>query len=81
MTNKKVKLKIESATLGHETVSLAMSEAISRVDQEVNHRGKWLYCDGRYTAVDVATSDGKKRLADTLASATDVTLAGTLLGG
>jgi hypothetical protein len=80
-TQEKITLKIESAIHGHETQTYTMQEAISRVEVEVTQRGKWLYCDGKYTNVDVADAQGKARLTETLRSAKDITLAGTLLGG
>ena len=78
---KKISMKIESNVLGHETVCVPMSQAINRIETETSENGKWLYCDGRYTATDTATSEGKARLMETLDKASDVTLAGTLLGG
>lgn len=80
-TQDKVTLKIESAIHGHETICVSVNEAMNRIGQEVTERGKWLYCDGNFTNVDVADGQGRARLSETLRSAKDITLAGTLLGG
>jgi len=76
-----ITLKIESAIHGHQTLTMPVSEAVDKVCQETEQHGKWLYCDGKYTNVDIATADGRTRLQETLQSAKDVVLAGGLLGG
>ena len=81
MKEKEITLKIESAEKGHETVCLPMSKAVSRIEQETEQNGKWLYCDGRYTQTDIATDEGRTRLMSALAQASDITLAGMLQGG
>ena len=78
---KQVTLKIESAIKGHETITLSVNEAVSRIEQETTESQKWLYCDGRFTQVDTADHNGMARLKETLSQAKDITLAGTLLGG
>lgn len=78
---KEITLKIESAIKGHETLTIPVSQAIDRIGQEAENNAKWLYCDGKYTNVDVATQEGRERLQETLENAEDITLAGTLLGG
>ena len=78
---KEITLKIESATKGHETLTIPVSEAVDRVGTEVSENGKWLYCDGKFVSVDIVDSGAKARLSETLSQAKDITLAGTLLGG
>lgn len=76
-----VTIKIESSVKGHETLTIPIAQAMDRIGQETEHNGKWLYCDGNYINVDTATQEGRSRLQETLASAKEITLAGTLLGG
>jgi len=76
-----VTLKIESSVYGHQTKTLPMMEAVCEVEKQTHEQGKWLYIDGRYTAVDTANDESRKALTETLRSARDITLASTLLGG
>ena len=79
--NKIVEIKIESATKGHETLKLPVCEAVEKIGEEVEQHGKWLYVDGEFTTISVATEDGKEKLMATLSMARDITLAGQLQGG
>ena len=78
---KKVVLNIESDTKGHETLSLGVEQAVDRVGTETTQNGKWLYCDGKFVSADTATSEGRQRLGESLVSARNNVLSGTLLGG
>jgi hypothetical protein len=75
---KTITLRIESRIHGHETLTMPVSEAIGRIEQETAS-GKWLYVDGKYTSCDSA--DDKAALNETLTNARDVTLASQLVGG
>lgn len=75
---KEVTLKIESRTHGHETLTLPVSDAVARVEQEAAN-GKWLYVDGKYTSCDSA--EDRASLNETLTNARDITLASQLVGG
>ena len=76
-----VTLKIESSVYGHQTKTLPVQEAVAEVENQTQEQGKWLYIDGKYTAVNTATDESKLALEASLREARDVTLAGTLLGG
>lgn len=75
---KKVVIKVESRIHGHETLTMPVSEAVTRIEQETAS-GKWLYVDGKYTSCDSA--DDRAALNETLTNARDVTLASQLVGG
>jgi hypothetical protein len=79
--NKKVTLKIESPLHGHQTKELTVEQAVTEVADQCGKQGKWLYCDGEFVTVNKMDDSAKSRLAETLGSAKDITLAGTLVGG
>lgn len=77
----KVEIKIVSIR-GHDTLVLAMDEAIDEIFRQTNYHSKWLMVDGSYVEVNSVTEDSRSRLRQTLREArTDVTLTDALLGG
>jgi len=69
----KVKLQIVSER-GHDTLMLAPTEALKRIETETQQQGKWCYIDGKFCRAGEIT-------AQDISQANSITLTTALVGG